>query len=281
MKHMKKYRIKTSHVVLLLLVVFFAPTSVKGQNLDKKLISLWNHETNLDITPLVEELGFNLIWTHDPAYTNQTWEETHMYKCLQIPGVEYVLAKIERAAWGWTQEQSVRHAQWVAELSLEHPGIFGIYLNDFYDEIEDGHRTAEQWREIIDAAKSVNPNIKLVAPHYPHRGQERHDFDFPIDGIILNIWGNTPELMAGAENHLATGISHHPNRFVIAGLYLNSGMDGGRWLTEDEFKRVLRHYVFMVNEGKIAGLRIFSAGQLNRRPEYIGWAKEVLSELKK
>lgn len=271
---------KTKIVQLFLVFVFFfISTHTKSQADVTKLVSLWNHETRLDISSLVDELGFNLIWTHDPAYTDQTWEETHMYRCLQVPGVEYVLAKIERAAWGWTQEQSVRHARWVAELSLEHSGIFGLYLNDFYDEIEDGHRTEEQWREIIDVAKSVNPDLKLVAPHYPHRSQEKHDFDFPIDGVILNIWGNTPELMAGAEKHLATGISHHPNRFIIAGLYLHSGMGEGRWLSEDEFKNVLRHYVSMMNENKIAGLRIFSAGQLYKRPEYIEWAKDILAEI--
>lgn len=266
--------------VILTAVFFMTNLNASSQVVDKKLISLWNHETSLDISNLVDELGFNLVWSHDLPYTNQKWEETHMYKCLQVPGVEYVLAKIERAAWGWTQEQSVRHAKWVAELSLEQSGIFGLYLNDFYDEIEDGIRTEAQWREIIDAAKSVNPNLKLIAPHYPHRNQEKQSFDFPIDGIILNIWGNTPEIMAKAEEHILTGLAHHPNRFVIAGLYLNSGMDGGRWLTEKEFKNVLGIYVRMLNEKKIAGLRIFSAGQLYERPEYVEWAKEVLSGIK-
>ena len=243
------------------------------------LITLWNHRRNLDATPLVKELGFNLIWTHDPAYSDQAWEDTHMYKSLQIPGVKYVFAKIERAAWGWTQEQSVRHARWVAEQSLKHPQILGMYLNDFYDEIEDGHRTEAQWREIIAAAKEVNPKLQLWAPHYPHRNQGRHAYDFPIDGVILNLWGNTPELMARAKEHLAAGIAHHPTRHVIAGLYLRSGSGGGRWLTEDEFKSVLGHYVDMVNAGKLKGLRIFEAGQLQERPEYIGWAKEVLARL--
>ena len=125
----------TFKYILLTLVFGLALLNISAQNNDTKLVSLWNHETRLDLTPLVEELGFNLIWTHDPAYTNQKWEDTHMYKCLQVPGVKYVLAKIERAVWGWTQEESVRHAKWVAELSLKHEGIFGLYLNDFYDEV--------------------------------------------------------------------------------------------------------------------------------------------------
>jgi hypothetical protein len=243
------------------------------------LVSLWNHRRDIDITELVAELGFNLIWSHDDAYTGQAWEDTHMYRLLQVPGVDYVLAKIERAAWGWTHEMSLRHARWIALLSRMYPGIIGVYLNDFYDEVEDGYRTEDEWREIIDAIKSINPDLQLWAPHYPHRDQGRHDFDFEIDTIILNLWGNDPELMAQAEQHLAAGIGHHPGRNVIAGLYLWAGTGDGRWLTEDEFKNVLGHFVDMANSGKIAGLRIFAAYQLLERPEYIGWAKEVLGRL--
>ncbi|MFC2124762.1 hypothetical protein ACFLU5_08120 [Bacteroidota bacterium] len=244
------------------------------------LISLWNHRRNLDASPLVKDLGFNLIWSHDQPYTGQAWEETHMYKLLSTTGVKYVFAKIERAAWGWSHEQSLKHAVWVAKLSMEHPGILGMYLNDFYDEVEEGHRTEEQWREIIKAAKDINLNFQLWVPHYPHRNQGRHAFDFDIDGVILNLWGNKPELMARAREHIEAGLEHHPDRQVIAGLYLRSGSDGGRWLSEKEFKDVLGLYVELVNEGKLTGLRIFSAGQLLERPEYQEWAKEILSGLK-
>ena len=243
------------------------------------LVTMWNHRRDLDISELVAELGTNLIWSHDDAYEGQAWEDTHMYRLLQIPGVDYVLAKVERAAWGWTHEMSLRHARWVALLSTMHPEIIGIYLNDFYDEVEDGYRTEEEWREIIEAVKSINPELQLWAPHYPHRDQGRHAFDFEIDTIILNLWGNDPALLASAEEHLAAGVDHHPDRNVIAGLYLRAGPDGGRWLTEEEFRNVLGHYVDMVNSGKIAGLRIFAAYQLLERPEYIEWAKEVLSGL--
>lgn len=270
-------------VMAVLCVMIISPQPLCGQDAsgqpDECLISLWNHRQDLDPTPTIKALGFNLVWSHDPAYSGQAWEDTHMHSLLQIPGVEYVFAKIERAAWGWTHEQSVAHAGWIAELSLEHPGILGLYLNDFYDEIEDGYRTEKQWREIISAAKEVNPDLQLWVPHYPHREQGRHAFDFDIDGVILNLWGNDPELMARAEEHLAAGLEHHPDLPVIAGLYLNSGPEGGRWLTEEEFKSVLGHYVEMVNAGKLAGLRIFSAGQFEQRPEYLDWAKEVMSGL--
>ncbi len=245
------------------------------------LISMWNHRRDLvetgDVARLVSELGINHIWSHDNAGDGtQNWEDTHMYALLQIPGVTYVQAKIERAAWGWTHEMSLKHARWIATLSLEHKGISGMYLNDFYDEIEDGYRTEEQWREIIAAARDINPNLKLWVPHYPHRDQGRHTFDFDIDAVILNLWGNDPALIARGPEHLAAGLEHHPDRPVMAGLYLRAGMGGGRWLTEEEFRFLLGYYVDMLNAGKIAGLRIFAAYQFVERPEYIDWAKEVL-----
>lgn len=244
------------------------------------LISMWNHRRELvetgDVARLVAEMGINHIWSHDPAFSGQQWEDTHIYALLQIPGVEYVLAKIERAAWGWTHEMSLNHARWIAELSKQHPGIMGMYLNDFYDEIEDGHRTEEEWKEIINASKSVNPDLQLWVPHYPHRGQGRHAFDFDIDVVILNLWGNHPDFIARGAEHLAAGLEHHPDRPVMAGLYLRAGPDGGRWLEEDEFKNLLGHYVELMNAGKITGLRMFAAYQFVERPEYAEWAKEVL-----
>lgn len=243
------------------------------------LVTLWNHRRDLDISRLVSELGTNLIWSHDDAYSGQAWEDTHMHSLLQIPGVDYVLAKIERVAWGWTHEMSIRHAQWVAIMSKLHPEIIGLYLNDFYDEVEDGYRTEDEWREIIASVKAINPELQLWAPHYPHRDQGRHPFDFEIDTVILNLWGNDPALLANAREHIEAGLAHHPDRNVIAGLYLHAGMDGGRWLSEEEFRFVLGHFVDLVNEEKLAGLRIFSAYQLIDRPEYIMWAKEVLSNL--
>jgi len=244
------------------------------------LISMWNHRRDLvdtgDVARLVEELGVNHIWSNDEPYHGQEWEETHIYKLLQIPGVKYVQAKVNRAAWGWTHEMSLDHARWIATLSLEHEGISGMYLNDFYDEIEDGYRTEAQWREIIAAAKEINPDLKLWVPHYPHRDQGRHAFDFDIGAVILNLWGNDPELIARGPEHLGAGLEHHPDRPVMAGLYLRAGMDGGRWLTEEEFRNLLGHYVDMLNAGKIIGLRMFAAYQFVERPEYIEWAKEVL-----
>lgn len=244
------------------------------------MISLWNHRRELAetgvVANLVERLGFNHVWSHDQNYTGQAWDDTHMKILLETPGITQVMAKIERAAWGWDQEMSVRHARWVAVMSELHPGITGLYLNDFYDEIEEGYRTEEQWREIIAAAKDINPNLKLWVPHYPHRDQGRHAFDFDIDGVILNLWGNDPELIANGPEHLATGLAHHPDRPVIAGLYLRAGPDGGRWLEEEEFRTLLSHFVDMLNQDKIQGLRIFAAYQFHERPEYIDWAEEIL-----
>ena len=157
-------------------------------------------------------------------------------------------------------------------------GIIGLYLNDFYDEIEDGHRTMEQWREIIAAAKSVNPDLALWVPHYPHRGNEERAFDIDYQGVIFNIWD--PRNAADADRYLAQAEAQHAGKTILGGLYLSSGPRRGRWLTEENFKSLLQIYVDQINAGRLHGLRIFSAGQLDERPEYVGWAKEVLAGLK-
>lgn len=246
---------------------------------DEPLISVWCHRSDVDLAPIIAEVGLNTVWTHDPPYDGQAWEDTMMYRALQAPGVRYVLAKIDRIQWGWTHEASVRHARWVAELSREHPGIIGLYLNDFYDEVEEGYRTMEQWREIIAAARDVNPDLQLWVPHYPHRGNVQRPYDFPHDAVIFNLWG-TREIPRVAQ-HLAAAQAHHPGTPMIAGLYLSSGMRAERrWLTEEEFKTMLGLYVEEVNAGRLAGLRIFCACQLTERPEYRRWAKEILAGLK-
>jgi len=245
---------------------------------EEPLICLWQHQPEVDIAPLVKELGFNTVWTDDPEYSGQQWEATQMYQALQVPGIVYVIPKIERAAWGWTHEGSLKSARWIANLSLEHEGIIGLYLNDFYDEIEDGHRTMEQWREIIAAAKSVNPDLALWVPHYPHRGNEERAFDIDYQGVIFNIWD--PRNAADADRYLTQAEAQHAGKTILGGLYLSSGPRRGRWLTEDQFKSLLQIYVDQINAGRLHGLRIFSAGQLDERPEYVGWAKEVLAGLK-
>ncbi len=244
---------------------------------DKPLICLWQHEMNVDAAPLVRELGFNTVWTDDPEYTGQKWEDTQMYRALQIRGVRYVLPKIERAAWGWTQEGSIKSARWLAELSLQHKEIIGLYLNDFYDEIEEGNRTMEQWREIIAAARSVNPNLALWVPHYPHRGNESRAFDIDYQGVTFNIWD--PANIEQAERYLTQAEQQHKGKVVLGSLYLNSGARHGHWLSETEFRSLIRLYIKHINEGKLQGLRIYCACQLAERQEYLTWAKEELKAL--
>ncbi len=248
-----------------------------GEKAVRPLICLWQHEQQVDIAPLVRELGFNVVWTDDEPYNGQDWETTHMYRALQVPGVRYVIPKIERIQWGQTHEGSVKHAKWVGELSRKHPEIIGLYLNDFYDEIEDGYRTIDQWREIVAAAKAANPDLAIWVPHYPHRGNEKRAFDVAYDGVIFNLWD--PENLEEAERYLSQAEAQHAGKTMLGGLYLDSGAHGGHWLTEREFKDLLGLYVKHIKAGKLDGLRIFCACQLVQRPEYVRWAKEAMKPL--
>jgi hypothetical protein len=248
------------------------------------LISVWEHSAKVDIAPVVQTVGFNTVWTHDKPYSGEKFEETLMYRHLQTPGVKYVIAKIERSIWGWTQEQSLRHADWIAKQSLEHKEIIGVYLNDFYGEMEDrvktpekGGRTAEQWREIISHLRAGNPRLPIWVPCYPP-DEFRYPFDFDFDAVIVSIYDTTQ--IQNADKLLAEVEKKFPNKPIMTGLYLNSGSEH-RWMREQEFKQVMEVFVRHINEGKTVGLRIFRAQDLQQRPEYATWAREALSKLKK
>jgi len=249
-----------------------------AKSLHLPLICLWQHEPQVDAAPVVKELGFNTVWTDDESYRGQRWEETQMYRALQVPGIAYVIPKIDRVAWGWTHEGSLKTARWIAELSLKHKEIIGLYLNDFYDEIEEGYRTTDQWREIVAAAKAINPDLPMWVPHYPHRGNEQRPYDIDYQGVTFNVWD--PTNIAQADRYLTQAEAQHKGKIVLGGLYLNSGARHGHWLTEQEFKALLRLYVEHINAGKLSGLRIYCACQLVQRPEYVRWAKEIMRDLK-
>jgi hypothetical protein len=64
-------------------------------------------------------------------------------------------------------EKANSHPSWIAELSLTHKEIIGLYLNDFYEETEEtakGGRSAEEFRQIIAKAKSINPRPAIWPP---------------------------------------------------------------------------------------------------------------------
>jgi len=243
---------------------------------DRPLICLWQHQQGLDLAPL-QALHFNVLWTDDEPYHGQSWEQTHMFRALQVPGIRQVIPKIERLQWGQTHEGSLKHAAWIGGLAHQHPEIMGLYLNDFYDEIEDGYRTMMQWREIIAAVRAVNPALPLWVPHYPHRGNERQPYDFDYQGVIFNIWD--PENIPAAERYLQQAEAKHADKCIVGSLYLDSGARGGHWLAEGEFRGLLGLFLEHTLSGELAGLRIFCACQLLQRPEYVRWAQEVLAPL--
>jgi hypothetical protein len=205
------------------------------------LISVWEHDDQVDIAPIVRDIGFNTVWTHDKPYDGKMrLEDTLMYRHMKTPGVKYIIAKIERGIWGWTYAQAMSHAAWIAELSLTHKEIIGLYLNDFYEETEE-------------------------------------PYDFDIDAVIFSFYDVTQ--LPKYEELLDRVMKKFPGKPILGSLYLES--DEGRWLTEQEFKGIIDYFVAKINEGKLAGLRVFRVQSLIDRPDYAKWLKESLTRLKK
>ncbi|RPI09204.1 MAG: hypothetical protein EHM65_09430 [Acidobacteriales bacterium] len=245
------------------------------------LISVWEHSAKVDIAPLVKEIGFNTVWTHDRPYDGtMKLEDTLMYRHMKTPGVKYIIAKVERGIWGWKFEEAMRHSAWIAELSLTHKEIIGLYLNDFNQEMDEtakGGHSEQEFRQIIAKVKAINPRLAIWVPCYPPRELEK-PYDFDIDAIIFSFY-NTKQLQ-NREPQLERALKKFPGKPILGSLYLNAGSEG-RWLTEQEFKGLMDFFVEKVNEGKLAGIRVFRVESLNQRPEYVKWLKESLSKLKR
>jgi hypothetical protein len=267
-------------IVLLALGVLTVPAAGQIDFPKEPLISVWEHDDKVDIAPTVKAIGFNTVWTHDKPYDGMMkFEDTLMYRHMKTPGIKYVIAKIERGIWGWTFDQAMRHAAWIAELSLTHKEIIGLYMNDFYEETEDtakGGHSAAEFRQIIAKAKSINPRLAIWAPCYPPADLDK-PYDFDIDAIIFSFYDVTQ--LPNYEPLLDRVLKKFPSKPILGSLYLES--DEGRWLKESEFKGIIDYFVAKINEGKLAGLRVFRVQNLIDRPDYVKWLKESLSRLKR
>lgn len=267
--------------ILLMVCVIPAPAPQLIDFPSEPLISVWEHDDKVDIAPIVKEIGFNTVWTHDKPYDGKMkLEDTLMYRHMKTLGVKYIIAKVERGIWGWTFDDAMRHAAWIAELSLTHKEIIGLYLNDFYEETEEtakGGHSAKEFRQIIAKTKAINPRLAIWAPCYPPQDLDK-PYDFDIDAIIFSFYDTTQ-----LQNHellLGRALKKFQGKPIMGSLYLDAGSES-RWLTEQEFKGLMDFFVEKVNEGKLAGIRVFRVESLIQRPEYVKWLKESLSKLKR
>jgi hypothetical protein len=244
------------------------------------LISVWEHSAKVEISSTVKEVGFNTVWTHDKPYSGQKLEETLMYTHMTTPGIKYVIAKVERGIWGWTFDQAMAHAEWIANVALSRKEIIGLYLNDFIEEMDEvakGGHSEKEFRQIIARVKSINPQLPIWVPCYPPRELEK-PFDFDIDAVIFSFY-NT-KVLQDHEKLLDRGLEKFRGKPLMGSIYLNAGSEH-RWLTEQEYRQLLDFFVQDINEGKLCGLRIFRVENLRQRPEYAKWAKEALANLKR
>jgi len=245
------------------------------------LISVWEHDEKVDIAPVVRQVGFNTVWTHDRPYDGvMKLENTLMYRHMNTPGIKHVIAKIERGIWGWTFDQAMRHAEWIATLSLKHRNIVGLYLNDFYGEMDDvakGGHGAPEFRQIIAKAKSINPHLPIWVPCYPP-DELKKAYDFDIDAIIFSFYDT--KVLQDHERLLDQALQKFPGKPLMGSLYLDAGSEG-RWLSAPEFRQLMDFFVDNVNRGRLCGIRIFRVASLQQRPEYVSWTKEALGKLVK
>ena len=245
------------------------------------LISVWEHAAKVDIAPVVKDVGFNTVWTHDkPCDESTKLEDTLMYRHMNTPGIKYVIAKLERGIWGWKFDESLRHAEWIAKQSLNEKRIIGLYMNDFHEEMDEtakGGHSEKEFREIIGKVKSINPRLAIWAPCYPP-GELKKAYDFDVDAIIFSFYDT--KVLSDHAKLLDEALKKFEGKPLMGSLYLSAGSEH-RWLSEEEFKSLTDFFVDGINQRKLCGLRIFRVASLQQRPDYARWTKESLARLKR
>jgi len=107
---------------------------------------------------------------------------------------QYV-AGFKQAVCGLQHGKYAESAKRVSEFSLTHPNITGAIIDDFYDYLGDYYEgpsakmTPEELKEVRDALRSANPNLKLYIVRYTRQPAEEMIPYLPyFDALNLWVW---------------------------------------------------------------------------------------------
>ena len=215
--------------------------------------------------------------TGDPDTAEEEWE--------WCPGKQYIDLGITNLIGEYSGLEH-DHDHWMLclrnqlALSLNHPEIVGIYLNDYYFSLRDGYRTRAQWEEVVDTIRSVNPNLPLVVGWVPWMEDDENidtwlswiEYDqvlcqmrlgqsLPLEG--MDAFMTRCEIKFAGKPIWGTANIHDQNQVL---------------LTEQEFKEILNINKNHWDSGKIIGVRIQHVQHLLDHPEYADWTREILIE---
>jgi hypothetical protein len=172
----------------------------------------------------------------------------------------------------------VESARKISEFSLSHPNIKGAIFDDFrVPVIEETMISPECLKEINDALKSHNPDLKLTIVCYTYQNPEEiipylEYFD------ILSLWSWVPSMDYWQREYFFDLMKwkRASGKPVIQGMYIHDfGIDSSQPVPMDIFQYIVIKIYNFVREGRLDGCIIPQNGWFchEKHREHIQWLK--------
>ncbi len=167
-------------------------------------------------------------------------------------------------------------AELTSRLSLKYPNITGAFHDDMLGLARREKMTPEQYREVYQALKSKNPNLKLWVVVYTHEldAPEWDGFGEFVD--IVNLWIWHSKDVAKQDEEIARCHERFPGKPVMMGAYLRDYPTVAPVPMEHvrlQWESIARN----VEAGRLQGFSILSGNLIDGHLEQATWIRDFLT----
>ena len=241
-------------------------------------INAWT-EAQVDPQEVVDRLRLNIDGYGIGQYTwGGGWLGNLDY--LLAAGVKHIVPTTIHTNW-MSHEDGLKALRDSITPSLDHPEICGVFLDEY-----PAGRNEAQIREVMDAIRTINPNLQVWIPWNSWFAADPSidiylswlDGYFHIVCLnfhVLDDEGITPSQLEPWINRTRETF---PGKPVWVTIYskAGSGQQGGRDLTEQEFKAQLEILRNAYDTGRIEGVALYIGEYLHWTDalQYVDWFAE-------
>lgn len=214
------------------------------------------------------------VGTGDPDTCEDAWIGSSAYTMVQL-GIDHIIGMYY--GYEYDQVTNMLYLKNQVNLSLNHPEIVGIYLNDYYFTIKEGVKTYENYREAINYIKTVNPSLKTYIAYAPLMEADPHIdtilSQISFDAVFCQMRLGQGIDVEGMDAFLQRTEAKFARKQVWGTLLLAD--QTGTALTDAQARRLIeinrQHY----DAGRIEGMRVQYIDTVMSNPTYLQMIQDV------
>lgn len=190
-----------------------------------------NRQTHCSLETAANYIGADNVVSMDSNFDIDALNPTNLSRLSKFKKVICCLTHIEdKDGWHLLYKEAARR---ISELSLQFPNITGAIIDDFRDPPgPSGKMSVQELKEVYDALKSVNPDLKLYLVRY-HVRQEYEEllpFKDYFDGINVWCWNTTDHFWKMLYKFDLRKLHQIlPGKEVLQGQFIHD-FDAGDWV---------------------------------------------------